>query len=96
MCERVEDESSKLFLVIIPQRTWLNYELVGHHIYNTDRWSRRLATFQINRYWPSIVSSAKEKGIPLDHLGVQVRHDSIPFKIDVYDLRKSYEEMDSR
>ncbi|KLO17128.1 hypothetical protein SCHPADRAFT_926067 [Schizopora paradoxa] len=68
-------------------------ESIGHLIFNSDRWSRRLATLQVNRYWPSIVSLAKEEGIPLDYLGVQVRHDSVPFKIEVHDFRDFYDEI---
>lgn len=55
---------------------------------NSDRISRRLATLQVNRYWPSIVSLAQKEDISPLHLGVHIIHDSAPYKIKVFDCRK--------
>jgi len=61
---------------------------IDHLLTNGDRGSRRLATLQVNRYWHCIVSLAREKSIPAIYLGVEIIHDSVPFRIKVFDCRK--------
>ncbi|KLO18178.1 hypothetical protein SCHPADRAFT_899974 [Schizopora paradoxa] len=51
------------------------------------RVSRRLVTLQLNRYCSSIAALARQKNIPLDHLGVHFHHDRAPFMINVFDCR---------
>ncbi|KLO18173.1 hypothetical protein SCHPADRAFT_925334 [Schizopora paradoxa] len=53
-----------------------------------SRLSRRLATLQVSRFWPGIVSFARSRDIPIEYLGVRLRHDSAHYKFDVFDCRK--------
>ncbi|KLO18171.1 hypothetical protein SCHPADRAFT_132203 [Schizopora paradoxa] len=53
-----------------------------------DRVARRLGTLQVSRCWLSTISRARDRAIPLSHLGVFLDHQSCPFKFNIFDFRE--------
>ncbi|KLO05003.1 hypothetical protein SCHPADRAFT_1003110 [Schizopora paradoxa] len=52
-----------------------------------NRFSRKVATAQINRYWLDILALAKIFKVPVETLGIRVNYSRHPFKIGVFDYR---------